>query len=28
LQVMHTRVHGMASSRASAIGWPQSRHRP
>jgi hypothetical protein len=26
LQVMHTRVHGMASSRASAIGWPQSRH--
>ena len=28
LQVMQTRVHGMAFSRASAIGSPQSRHTP
>ena len=28
LQVMQTRVHGMAFSRAGAIGSPQSRHTP
>ena len=28
LQVMHTRVHGIAFSRASAIGSPQSRQTP
>ena len=28
LQVMQTRVHGMAFNRASAIGSPQSRHNP
>ena len=28
LQVIQTRVHGMAFSRASAIGSPQSRHTP
>ena len=28
LQLMHTRVHGIALSRASAIGSPQSRHMP
>ena len=28
LQVMQTRVHGMAFSLASAIGSPQSRHTP
>ena len=28
LQVMQTRVHGMAFSRASAIGSPQSRQTP
>ena len=28
LQLMQTRVHGIARSRASAIGSPQSRHTP
>ena len=28
LQVMHTRVHGMAFNRAAAISSPQSRHAP
>ena len=28
LQVMHTRVHGIALSRATAIGSPQSRQVP
>ena len=28
LQVMQTRVHGMAFSRAAAISSPQSRHTP
>jgi hypothetical protein len=28
LQAMHTRVHGIAVSRASAIGSPQSRQTP
>ncbi len=28
LQVMHTRVQGMALRRASAMGSPQSRHTP
>src|SRR2546429_464524 len=28
LHVMQTRVHGMALSRASAMGSPQSRHTP
>src|SRR5688500_5641505 len=28
LQVMHTRVQGIAFSRASAMGSPQSRHTP
>ena len=28
LQVMQTRVHGIALSRAGAIGSPQSRHAP
>ncbi len=28
LQVMQTRVHGIAFSRAGAIGSPQSRHTP
>lgn len=28
LQLMHTRVHGIAWSRASAIGSPQSRQTP
>jgi len=28
LQVMQTRVHGIALSRAAAIGSPQSRHWP